>query len=293
MTFKEAFRQARAQGLQDFTWGKGTFNTKIKVKENGKERDETDEEWQAALAKNRPAEKPGITYTPGTMKDGKFEATGEPTTEFDKAKLFGQQEPVLDQENPFEPGTFNTSMTLNRDNVRANRGTNYSNVDQLWDYIGSNANSTEAQLFNNVLGGLEGDDRKNAFMQMMAKYKVKGNLGRRDSGRLANLLNDLSAIGTEGSEARKSYVDSFNKSFAKTQQDNADARMDAARQQYAAKKAQQYTEQNPATLSPLTIEDPSKRFMLGKAGASTLGDAGMTMGGDQLLNDPIYGKWVQ
>jgi hypothetical protein len=31
--------------LQDFTWGKGTFNTKIKVKENGKERDETDEEW--------------------------------------------------------------------------------------------------------------------------------------------------------------------------------------------------------------------------------------------------------
>jgi len=105
-------------------------------------------------------------------------------------------------------------MTLNKDNVRANRGTNYSNVDQLWDYIGNNANSTEAQLFNNVLGGLEGDDRKNAFMQMMSKYKVKGNLGRRDSGRLANLLNDLSAIGTEGSEARKNYVSSFNSSFA-------------------------------------------------------------------------------
>jgi hypothetical protein len=171
-------------------------------------------------------------------------------------------------------------MTLNRDNVRANRGTNYSNVDQLWDYIGSNANSTEAQLFNNVLGGLEGDNKKKAFMDMMAKYKVSGNLGRRDSGRLANLLNVLSAIGTEGSEARKNYVDSFNKSFAKTQQDNADARMDAARQQYAVKKAQQYVEQNPATLSPLTVEDPSKKFMLGKAGASTLGDAGMTMGSD-------------
>ena len=276
MTFKEAFRQAREQGLQDFTWGKGTFNTKIKVKENGKERDETDEEWQAALAKNKPAEKPGITYTPGTMKDGKFEATGEPTTEFDKAKLFGQkqQEPVLDQANPFEPGTFNTSMTLNKDNVRANRGTNYSNVDQLWDYIGNNANSTEAQLFNNVLGGLEGDNKKKAFMDMMAKYKVSGNLGRRDSGRLANLLNDLSAIGTEGSEARKGYVSSFNSSFAQAQKAKAEAKAKADAAAYEQIK-----------------DDPNAQrqmFMLGMGtGASTLGPAGAgTMGQPEIPQDP-------
>jgi len=75
--------------LQEFTWGKDRFNTKIKVKDGDNEREETQEEWLAALAKNKPAEKPGITYTPGTLKDGKFEATGEPTTEFDKAKLFG------------------------------------------------------------------------------------------------------------------------------------------------------------------------------------------------------------
>ena len=93
-------------------------------------------------------------------------------------------------------------MTFNRDNIRANRGVNYSDVDQLWDYIGNHGESTEARLFNNVLGGLEGDAKKNAFMQMMDKYKVSGNLGRRDSGRLATMFNDLNLIGTKGTAAR-------------------------------------------------------------------------------------------
>jgi len=47
----------------------------------------------------------------------------------------------------------------------------------------------------------------------MSQYGISGNLGRRDSGRLANLLNDLNLIGTEGSEARNSFIDSYNKNF--------------------------------------------------------------------------------
>lgn len=178
-------------------------------------------------------------------------------------------EPVVDSPDLSQPGTFNTDMTFNKDNIRANRGVNYSDVDQLWDYIGSHGESTEARLFNNVLGGLEGDAKKNAFMQMMDKYKVSGNLGRRDSGRLATMFNDLNLIGTKGTAARQSYVNSFNSSFNKAQQENADARMDAARQQYAAKMAQQYTEQNPVQLTA------PKKFTIGSGiGASTLGNAG-------------------
>ena len=44
--------------------------------------------------------------------------------------------------------------------------------------------------------------------------------------------------------------------------------MDAARQQYAAKLSQQFTPQLPKP----TIEDPSKKFMIGNIGATTLGN---------------------
>ena len=270
MTFKEAFKQARAQGLQEFTWGKGRYNTKMRTGTNsdGTPKVETDEEWSAALQKNKPqASGTGITYVMGRKQ---LDANGNPTGEFTPLKdnatttdinvarnyMLSKNEPVVDQANPFEPGNFNTSMTFNRGNVRANRGTNYSNVDQLWDYIGTHGESTEAQLFNNVLGGLEGDNKKKAFMDMMAKYKVSGNLGRRDSGRLANLFNDLNAIGTEGSEARQGYVDSFNKSFAQAQKPAAET--------VAA------LQRDPNTQRQMAMQS----IMVGNAGASTLGDAG-------------------
>ena len=48
--------------------------------------------------------------------------------------------------------------------------------------------------------------------------------------------------------------------------------MDAARQQYAAKLSQQFTPQLPKP----TIEDPSKKFMVGNIGATTLGDLAST-----------------
>ena len=47
----------------------------------------------------------------------------------------------------------------------------------------------------------------------MSKYGISGNLGRRDSGRLANLLNDLNLIGIEGSDARNAFIDSYNQAY--------------------------------------------------------------------------------
>ena len=47
-----------------------------------------------------------------------------------------------------------------------------------------------------------------------------------------------------------------------------EARMDAARQQYAAKLSQQFTPQ----LSKPTVDNPSNKFMVGNIGATTLGN---------------------
>ena len=47
-----------------------------------------------------------------------------------------------------------------------------------------------------------------------------------------------------------------------------EARMDAARQQYATKLSQQFT---PQLFKP-TVNDPSKKFMVGNIGATTLGN---------------------
>jgi len=42
----------------------------------------------------------------------------------------------------------------------------------------------------------------------MSAYGIKGNLGRRDSGRLANVLNTIKGIATDDN-VRNSYLDSY------------------------------------------------------------------------------------
>lgn len=44
----------------------------------------------------------------------------------------------------------------------------------------------------------------------MNTFGIRGNLGRRDSGRLANVLNTLSGIGTNGSAIQKSFINSYD-----------------------------------------------------------------------------------
>ena len=59
----------------------------------------------------------------------------------------------------------------------------------------------------------DGALNREVFDEVMSKYGISGNLGRRDSGRLANILNTLNEIGTNGSEARKAFINSYNTAF--------------------------------------------------------------------------------
>ena len=152
-----------------------------------------------------------VQFTPGIINNGQFTPTGETTTQFDKTSLIPQFKPK--PQETFGPGTFNTNVTYNSGNIRANRGVNYSNVNEYWDYLNNNKDSNDYKLFQNIMRTTDGNLNRDVFDQTMAKYGISGNLGRRDSGRLANLLNDLNLIGTEGSDARNSFIDSYNNHF--------------------------------------------------------------------------------
>ena len=158
-----------------------------------------------------PPSQSTVQFTPGTLNNGQFTPTGETTTQFDKASLIPQFTPK--PQETFGPGTFNTNVTYNSGNIRANRGVNYSNVNEYWDYLNNNRDSNDYKLFQNIMRTTDGNLNRDVFDQTMAKYGISGNLGRRDSGRLANLLNDLNLIGTEGSDARNSFIDSYNNHF--------------------------------------------------------------------------------
>lgn len=165
---------------------------------------------QQELISSQEDIKSKVTFTPGTFENptdsdlGKFTQTGQPSTEL----------PVIQKEQKsFIPGTFNSNFTYNTGNIRANRGNNYSNVDEYWNYLNNNKDSNDYKLFQNVMKTVDGNLNRDTFNQIMSKYGISGNLGRRDSGRLANLLNDLNLIGIEGSDARNSFIDSYNKQF--------------------------------------------------------------------------------
>lgn len=152
-----------------------------------------------------------VQFIPGVLNNGQFTPTGEATTQFDKTSLTPQFKSK--PQETFGPGTFNTNVTYNSGNIRANRGVNYSNVNEYWDYLNNNKDSNDYKLFQNIMRTTDGNLNRDVFDQIMTKYGITGNLGRRDSGRLANLLNDLNLIGTEGSDARNSFIDSYNNHF--------------------------------------------------------------------------------
>ena len=158
-----------------------------------------------------PPSQSTVQFTPGIINNGQFTPTGETTTQFNKTSLIPQFTPK--PQETFGPSTFNTNVTYNSGNIRANRGVNYSNVNEYWDYLNNNKDSNDYKLFQNIMRTTDGNLNRDVFDQTMAKYGISGNLGRRDSGRLANLLNDLNLIGTEGSDARNSFIDSYNNHF--------------------------------------------------------------------------------
>jgi len=46
---------------------------------------------------------------------------------------------------------------------------------------------------------MDDETRRNTFYQIMNQFGISGNLGRRDSGRLAEVLNTLRDLGVNGS----------------------------------------------------------------------------------------------
>ena len=174
----------------------------------------TEAAYQKYLASKQTT--PTTSYTPGIEKNNIFTPIRETTTDFNVAKEYLTPK----QETPtFNLGTYvgDPTRTYNAGNIRANRGNLYSNVNEYWDYLSNNKNSDDFQLFQNIMGTQDGNLNREAFDAAMAKYGISGNLGRRDSGRLANLLNDLRAIGTEGSDARNAFLNSYKQSFDNVQ----------------------------------------------------------------------------
>ena len=174
----------------------------------------TEAAYQKYLASKQTT--PTTSYTPGIEKNNVFTPTRKITTDFNVAKEYLTPK----QETPtFNLGTYvgDPTRTYNAGNIRANRGNLYSNVNEYWDYLSNNKNSDDFQLFQNIMGTQDGNLNREAFDAAMAKYGISGNLGRRDSGRLANLLNDLRAIGTEGSDARNAFLNSYKQSFDNVQ----------------------------------------------------------------------------
>ena len=117
-------------------------------------------------------------------------------------------------EQTIQPGTYNNPDFYNRKDIRSDRfADRYSNVDEYWDYLNSGRNQNMYKLWQNVMRTNDGKLNKEAFYEIMDKYGIHGNLGQRDSRRLANLLNDLNLIGTEGTDARNAFINSYNNAF--------------------------------------------------------------------------------
>lgn len=112
--------------------------------------------------------------------------------------------PVLDN---------NSNNTIyDRNYVRSQRFNNYSNVDQFLEYVKNNPNSDEARLLRQ--NGFDIDKNPTEISDMLALQGIRGNLGRRDSRRLGNVLTRLrnqSTVGTsEHDQFMQGAVEQFN-----------------------------------------------------------------------------------
>lgn len=129
----------------------------------------------------------------------------------------------------YYPGTYsNLDNIFTRKGIRSNRGTNYSNVNEYWNWLQNNKDSEDYKVWSNIMG----NDRylnKEIFDNVMSQYGIRGNLGRRDSGRLSNLLNDLNLIGVQGrdkngnivmSDARRAFLTNFDRNLPSSEEIN-------------------------------------------------------------------------
>lgn len=111
--------------------------------------------------------------------------------------------------------------TYNTDWIRAQRAQKggYSNADEFVNYLISSPESNEAKLFAQAgFTDDKGNLDKNQISTLLNERGIRKNLGRRDSGRLANILTQLQKQATTGSDENHAFmeaaVDQYNTNYA-------------------------------------------------------------------------------
>lgn len=167
------------------------------------------------------------------------------------------EEPVVDAPDPFGYKTANTYEDDDFASKLKNMGIK-SNADLMHFMYESKKPNWKGDewstQFRNDVDRLLGGDYSDANIRKVFKTKNgwnNGFMGRGDFGDFQNVLQTNAGVWNGIYDAKQN-----------------EARMNAARQQYAAKLSQQFTPQ----LSKPTIEDPSNKFMVGNIGTSTLGN---------------------
>ena len=167
------------------------------------------------------------------------------------------KEPILDQPDPFGYKTSNTYEGDDFANKVKALGIR-SNADLINFMYKSGKEGWKGDewstQFRNDVDRLLGGDYSDANIRRVFKTKngwSNGFMGRGDFGDFQNVLQTNAGVWNGIYDAKQN-----------------EARMNAARQQYATKLSQQFTPQ----LSKPTIEDPSNKFMVGNIGTSTLGN---------------------
>ena len=168
-----------------------------------------------------------------------------------------EPEPVVDAPDPFGYKTSNTyedddfTSKLKRMGIRSNADLinfMYKSGKEGWK-----GDAWQIQ-FRNDVDRLLGGDYSDANIRKV--FNTQGNwgngfMGRGDFGDFQNALQTNAGVWNGMYDAKQN-----------------EARMDAARQQYATKLSQQFAPQLPKP----TVNDPSNKFMVGNIGATTLGN---------------------
>lgn len=232
-TFREAFNTARNSGQETFKWGNNTFNTRNKGEEgfifqNGK--------WvnpNTVIENSRQSlvdrinstsgtdelvsnTSPEISYTLGYKEPGApgstFTSSGITTTSPQEATSY-----LKTPTSPVDTG-FNNMSTFTRNNIRNYRNVpnGFRNVQQYWNWISDarNQNDNQYKLWQNILQSIDGEEaKKQAFEEIMSQAGIKDNFGRRDSRRIADLLNTFRQIGINGSNERNAFIKAYEPAF--------------------------------------------------------------------------------
>lgn len=165
--------------------------------------------------------------------------------------------PVVDAPDPFGYKTSNTyesndfANKLKKMGIRSNADLiNFMNTSGKAGWSGD---AWQKQFRSDVDKALNGDYSDDNIRKVFNTQGNWGNgfMGRGDYGDFQNVLQTNTGVWNGIYDAKQN-----------------EARMNTARQQYAAKLAQQFT---PQLLKP-NVEDPSKKFMIGKTQTNTLGD---------------------